>query len=98
LGIDDTTTTILELKKVITKKNLILQLEKKCSSVNVIAQHFFSRLEPLTNKGFPSIFFINDKLMPIEDYVHKLIEVKNSAATVSNIKGTTTPRLVLSAL
>lgn len=98
LGIDDRTTAILEVKKFITNKNLILQLEEKCSNVNVIVQHFFSRLEPLTNKGFPSIFVINDNLMPIEDYVRKLTEVKTSATIVSNIKGTTTPRLVLNAL
>lgn len=36
--------------------------------------------------------------MPIEDYVCKLTEVKTSAATVSNIKGIATPRLVLNAL
>jgi len=98
LGINDRTTTILELKKFITNKNLILQLEEKCSSVNVITQGFFSRLEPLTSKGFPSIFVINDKLIPIEGYVRKLTEVKTSATTISNIRGTTTPRLVLSAL
>ena len=52
----------------------------------------------MTSKGFPSIFVINDKLMHIEDYFRKLIEVKTSATIVSNIKGTTTPRLVLNAL
>ncbi len=41
---------------------------------------------------------INDKLIPIEDYFCKLIEVKTSEASVSNIKGTVTPRLVLNAL
>ena len=37
-GINYKTTTILEVKKIITKKNLILQLEEKCSSVNTIVQ------------------------------------------------------------
>jgi len=95
---DDRTTSILEVMKVITKKNITLQFKENCSNVNIIVQHFLSRLEPLTNKGFPSIFVINDKLMPIEDYIHKLREVTTSATIVSNIKGTTTPSLVLNAL
>ena len=41
-GISDRTTTILQLEKIITKENLILQLEEKCSSVNTIVQRFFS--------------------------------------------------------
>jgi len=41
LGIDDRTSTILEVKRVITKKNLILQFEEKCNSANVIVQNFF---------------------------------------------------------
>jgi len=86
------------VKKIITKKKLILQLEDKCSSVNVIVQCFFNRLEPLTSKGFPSILVINDKLMPTEDYVQKLAEVSTIAAIVSNIRGATTPRVVLNAL
>ena len=33
LGFDDRTAAILEVKKVITKKNLILQLKEKCAIV-----------------------------------------------------------------
>lgn len=60
LGINDRTTTILEVKKIITKKNLILQLEEKCSSLNIIVQSFFSRIEPFTRQGFPSMLVINE--------------------------------------
>lgn len=98
LGINDRTPTILEVKKIITKKHLILQLEEKCSSVNTIVQRFFSRIEPLTSKGFPSMLVINDKLMPIEDYVRKLTKVGTNSALVSNIRGAATPRVVLNAL
>lgn len=31
LGVDDRTKTILEVKKVLTKKNLVLQLTEKCT-------------------------------------------------------------------
>ena len=98
LGINDRTTTILEVKKIITKKNLILQLEEKCNNVNVIVQRFSSRLEPLISKGLPSKLVINDKLMPIEDYVLKLTKVGTNATSVSNIRGAATPRVVLNSL
>ena len=48
LGIDDRTKSILEVKKVLTKKNLILELEEKCHSLEITVQRFFSRIEPLT--------------------------------------------------
>ena len=80
------------------QEDLILQLEEKCDSVNTIAQRYFYRIEPLTNRGFPSMLVINDKLMPIEDYVRKLTEVGTNAASVWNITGATTPRVVLNAL
>ena len=41
---------------------------------------------------------INDKLMPIEDYVKKLIEVGTHAASVANIKGSATPALIVKTL
>ena len=41
---------------------------------------------------------INDKLMPIEDYVKKLIEVGTHAASVANIKGSATPALIIKTL
>jgi len=46
LGINNRKTTILEVKKIITKKNLILQLKEKCSSVNTIVRRFSVGLNP----------------------------------------------------
>ena len=41
---------------------------------------------------------INDKLIPIEDYVRKLTEVGTNATLVSNVRDAATPRVVLNAL
>lgn len=98
LRISDKTETILELKKIITKKNITLQLQEKCINVNNIVQIFFSKIEPLVSKGLPSMMVINDKLMPNEDYVKKLIEVGTHAASVANIKGLATPALIVKTL
>ena len=65
LRIRNKTSTILEVKNIITKKNLTLQLQEKCSNVNNIVQRFFNKIEPLVSKGLPSMMVINDKLMPI---------------------------------
>ena len=63
-----------------------------------MVQRFFNKIEPLINKGLPSMMVINDKLMPIEDYVKKLTEVGTHAASVANIKGSATPALIVKTL
>jgi len=98
LRISDRTTTILEVKKMITNKNLILQLQEKCNNVNNIVQRFFNKIEPLVSKGLPSMMVINDKLMPIEDYVKKLTELGTHAASMAKIKGLVTPVLIVKPL
>jgi len=40
LRISDRTTMILKVKKIITKKNITLQLQDKCRNVNSIVQRF----------------------------------------------------------
>ena len=75
LRISDRTATILEVKKIITKRNLNLQLQENCSNVNNMVQRFFNKIEPLMSKDLPSMMVINEKLMPIEDYVKTLTEV-----------------------
>ena len=41
---------------------------------------------------------INGKLMPMEDYVKKLIEVGTHAYSIANIKGSATPALMVKKL
>lgn len=60
---------ILQVKKVLTKKNLNVQLEEKCQNLELKVNRFFNKIEPLTQKGLPSMFVVNGKLMAREDYV-----------------------------
>ena len=60
-----------------------------------MVQRFFNKIDPLINKGLPCIMVINDKLIPIEDYVKNLIDVGTHAASVANIKGSTTLALIV---
>lgn len=72
LGVVDRKATILQVKKVLTKKRLNVKLEEKCQNLELLVNRFFNRIEPLNQKCIPSLFSINDKLMPREDYVKKL--------------------------
>lgn len=87
LGVDDRTKTILEVKKVPTKKNLVVQLTEKCHTLEVAVNRFFK-------EGLPSLFVINDKLMTREDYLKKLQDTTKS----SNIKGSMTGRAFYEAI
>lgn len=52
LEIEDRIETILEIKKVLTKRNLMLQLEKKCHVLENSVQRFFNKFEVLSKRDF----------------------------------------------
>ena len=61
--VDDRTETILEVKRILTKKNLVGQIKEKCHGLEITMNIFFNRIDPLTQKGLPSLFVINDNLI-----------------------------------
>lgn len=90
MGVVDRTETILHVKKVLTKNNLTIQLEEKCQNLELTVNGFFNRIELLTQKGIPSLFFINDKLMTSVDYVKSLKDISKDVVNLSNIRGNIT--------
>ena len=52
MEIEDKTETILEIKKVLTKKGLMLQLEAKYQVMDIGVQIFFSKLNYYIRKVF----------------------------------------------
>lgn len=98
LGVADRTKNILHVKKVLTKKNLSLQLEEKCQNLELTLNRFFNRIEPLNQKRLPSLFVINDKLMAREHYIKKLQGIAMDATNLSNIKGSITGKALLEAI
>ncbi len=98
LGVDDRTKTILEVKKVLTKKNLVLQLKKKCHTLDVAVNRFFTRIDALNKKGLPSLFVINDNIMTREDYMKKLKDIPKDTTKSCNIKGSLTGRSAYKAI
>lgn len=67
VGINDRTSTILEVKKSLTKRNLIDQLEERCETLALQVNRFKNKIEALIEKGLPSIYVINEKLITQED-------------------------------
>ena len=74
-----------------------MHLTEKCHTLDVAINRFLSRIDALNQKGLPSLFVINDKLMLREDYMKKLKETVR-AASMSSIKGSMTGRAFYEAI
>lgn len=87
-GISNRTDTILEIKRVLTKKTLMQNLERRYQDMQVEINYFMGKFTTLQNKGLPSTLVINDKLMKHIDYVHKLNKyVGNQASSSTSATG-----------
>jgi len=86
LNIEDKTETILEIRKVLSKRNLMLNLEEKCHNMQVAIDRFMTKLQIFREKGLPSPLVINDKLMTQLDYDNRLRYLTKEQASTSSIK------------
>jgi len=84
--------TILEVKKVIFKRNLMIQLDEKCQNMKLAVNRFFDKFEVLRQNGFPNPLVINDKLLKNEDYDKNMREVAKETSNTSSMKGVPTKK------
>jgi hypothetical protein len=98
LRIEDRTETILEFKRVLTKRGLMLHLEEKVQAMDLGVQRFFSKIEALQKKGLPGLRVINDKLMTLPDYKKRLDTVAKDSSKFSGIQGSITGKEFLDSL
>jgi hypothetical protein len=98
MKIEDRTETILKVKRVLTKRELMLQLEEKVQAMDLRVQRFFSNIEALQKKGLPSLKVINDKLMTLPDYKNRLADVAKDSSKFAGIQGSITGKVFLDAL
>jgi hypothetical protein len=98
LEIEDRTETILEVKKVLTKRGLMLQLEERAQNMDIRVQRFFSKIDALQKKGLPSLLVLNDKLMTLSDYKQKISMVAKDSSKFSGIQGSITGKEFLETL
>jgi hypothetical protein len=98
LKIEDRTETILEVKRILTKRGLMPQLEEKVQAMDLGVQRFFSKIEALQNKGLPCLKVINEKFMAFPDYKKRLTDVAKDSLNFSGIQGNITGKAFLDAL
>jgi len=75
LEIEDRTETILEVKRVLSKRNLMQNVGDKFQNMQVVVDKFMAKFQILIEMGLPNPLVINDKLMTQEDYNKKIREV-----------------------
>jgi hypothetical protein len=98
LKIKDRIETILEVKRVLTKRGLMLQMEEKVQAMDLGVQRFFNKIEALQKKGLPGLNVINDKLMTLPDYKKRLADVSKDNSKFTGIQGGITGKAFLDAL
>jgi len=87
LEIEDRTKTILEVKKVLTKKGLMLQLEEKSKTMDVGVHRFFSKVDSLHKNELLGLLVINDKMVTLSDYKKKILVVAKYGSKFAGIQG-----------
>jgi hypothetical protein len=98
LKIEDRTKTILEVKRVLTKGGLMLQLEEKIQVMDQGVQRCFHKIDDLQKKGLPGMKVINDKLMMLPDYKKRMTEISKDSSKFTGIQGSITGRAFMETL
>ena len=57
--------TVMEVKRVLTKRNLMIQLENKCKELKLQIKRFNRKFNVLQEKGLPTLRTSNGKLFPL---------------------------------
>lgn len=102
LGINNGNETILEIKRVLTKKTLMQNLERRYHDMQAKINAFMEKFDILQGKGLPSPLVINHILMRHKDYVEKLNKYAGnhagSSTSASGIKALPTGRVLYDSL
>jgi len=86
LGVEDKIEAIIKIKKVPSKRNLMLNLEEKCHDMQVGTDRFMTKFQILRKKCLPSPMVIHEKLMTQLDYVDRLKKLSKEQAITSGVK------------
>jgi hypothetical protein len=98
LNIEDGTENILEVKRDLTKRGLMLQLEEKSQNMDIGVQIFFSKIDVLQKKGLLGLLVLNDKPMTLSDYKKKITTMAKESSKFSGIQGSITGKVFLETL
>lgn len=73
-------------------------MEERCEVLELQVIRFTNIIEALIQKGLPSIYVINEKLITQGDYILKMKEVAKSSIKFSKIKGSMKKKVFLEAM
>jgi len=68
MGIRDRTDTILLIKRLLTLRNYVQTLERKCQEIQAEVNVFIAKITTLHNKGLPSLITSAGRLLSHENY------------------------------
>ena len=74
IGISDKNETILEVRKVISNRNIMTQLEDRCQNMDLAISIFMVKFYVLRQKGLPNPLVFNDRLMRHKYYDKNIVE------------------------
>ena len=77
----------MEVKRVITKKNLIIQLEDKCKELELQVKRVNGKFGLFQDKGLPSLRDCNGKLIPLENYQDQLRNIDVDTSDFTKVRG-----------
>lgn len=80
--------TTMEVKRVLKKRNLMIQLENKCKELKLQVKRFNIKFNVLQEKGLPALRASNRKLIPLENYQDQLCNIVVDASIFAKVRGT----------
>jgi hypothetical protein len=96
--VEDRIETILKVKRVLTKRGLMLKLEEKAKNMDIGVQRFFSKIEALQKRSLPDLRVLNDKLMTLSNYKQRIATVAKESSKFVGIQGSITGKVFLETL
>ena len=98
INVSDRIATILEIKIVLQKNNLLTELKTKCETLNIDVRRFHSIFNVLSKKVLPGLVWSNDQLVKLENYCEKLYTIAANNHQFAGIKRQITRKEFLEAL
>jgi hypothetical protein len=68
----------------------MLQLEEKDQVMDIGLHKFFSKFEVIHKKGLPGLLLLNDKMITLSDYKHKISAVAKDNSKFAGTHGSIT--------
>jgi len=83
MGIRDRTDTILLIKRVLTLRNYVQTLERRCQDIQVEVNAFATKITALQGRGLPSLVTSAGRLLPHEQYAQRVNNYVTNQLTAS---------------